>query len=227
MDKESNRITTGSDVMDWLLEGGYEKDVVSTIYGPAGSGKSNLCMICLKSSYEKKIIFVDTEGSFSIARLKQLSDDYKSILKNIILFKPTDFEEQKKVFFKLRKIISDKIGLIIIDSIAMLYRLEMGKTKEVSKVNKELGAQLSELITISRKFRIPILVTNQVYADFDDKEKVNMVGGDILKYASKCLIELQKSGPNKKAILRKHRSLPEGKEVLFRIVDEGLEEVEK
>jgi hypothetical protein len=40
---------------------------------------------------------------------------------------------------------------------------------------------------IARKKKIPVLISNQVYADFEDKDKVNLVGGDLLKYGSKCL----------------------------------------
>ena len=63
------RITTGSMSFDGLLEGGFEKDVISTIFGPAGSGKTNLCLITLANfSSHKKIIYIDTEGSFSVSR---------------------------------------------------------------------------------------------------------------------------------------------------------------
>ncbi|MCF7866011.1 DNA repair and recombination protein RadB [Candidatus Woesearchaeota archaeon] len=227
MDEENSKISSGSSIIDWLLEGGFEKDVVTTVFGPPGSGKSNLCMICLARNPDKKIIYIDTEGSFSVARLKQLTDDYETILKNVIVLNPTDFDEQKKVFDKLKKLVNDKIGLIIVDSIAMLYRLEVGKTKDVFNVNRDLGVQLADLVHITRKFKIPVLVTNQVYSDFEHKDKINMVGGDILKYASKCLIELQSFNGAKKAILRKHRSLPEGKEVIFKIIDNGFEEIEE
>ena len=50
-----------------------------------------------------------------------------------------------------------------------------------------------------------------------------MVGGDILKYGSKCLIELQNLHKNKRRIiLRKHRSQPEGKEIIFEIKEKGI-----
>jgi hypothetical protein len=39
---------------------------------------------------------------------------------------------------------------------------------------------------------------------------VNLVGGDILKYWSKCIIELKNERGKRQAILRKHRSLKEG-----------------
>jgi DNA repair protein RadB len=54
-----------------------------------------------------------------------------------------------------------------------------------------------------------------------------VVGGDILRYSSKCLIELKKVGDGDRiAILRKHRSLPENKVVAFKIVEHGIEQME-
>ncbi|MFA6073498.1 MAG: DNA repair and recombination protein RadB [Candidatus Woesearchaeota archaeon] len=225
--EEEHKISTGSDFLDEMLCGGYESGIVTTIYGPPGSGKTNLSLLCLTRNAEKKVIYVDTEGSFSVDRIKQLSSNYEEILKNVIILKPVNFEEQKKVFEKLKSMITDKIGLIIVDSIAMLYRLEIGISKDNFKVNRDLGVQLVDMVQIARKFKIPVIITNQVYADFEDKNKINIVGGDILKYASKCLIELQKTDTCKKAILRKHRSLPEGKEVCFKIINKGIEQIKE
>jgi len=216
--------------MDHLLNGGYEEGVVSTLYGPAGCGKSTLCLLALieVASQGKKVIYIDTEGGFSVERLKQLCKNYEEILSRVIFLKPTTFAEQKKAFEKLRGLKKDNIGLIIVDTIVMLYRLELGKNEDVYATNRELSRQISYLTEITRKKGTPILITNQVYSNFDEKDKVNMVGGDILKYWSKCLVELQIT-PNRKrrAVLRKHRSLPEGKQVLFEIKNSGLLSVSK
>ena len=224
-----NKIPTGSKILDAMLEGGYEKDAITTIYGPAGAGKTVLCLLAAMtmSRSGKKVIYVDTEGGFSVERLKQISEsikhDYKKILDNIIFLKPTVFEEQKKSFEKLKELVNDKIGLIIVDTIAMLYRIEMGKSEEVQGVNRELASQISYLTEIARKKNIPILITNQVYADFEEKGKVNIVGGDILKYGSKCLIELQITpNGNRRLILRKHRSIKPEQEFIYTIVEGGI-----
>lgn len=218
------RIPTGSKILDSLLEGGYEKDIITTIYGPAGSGKTNLCILCAINIVrnKKKVIYIDTENNFSVERVKQIALDYKKILENIIFLKPSTFEEQKKAFRKLKDLKSNT-GLIIVDTIATLYRLEFGNCDDVYAVNRELGKQLGYLVELSKKSQIPVLVTNQVYANFDDKEKVNIVGGDILKYSSKCLLELQITpGGNRRCILRKHRSIADQKEILFKIVEGGI-----
>ena len=223
-----NKIPTGSKILDSMLEGGYDPDIITTIYGPGGSGKTVICLLCaINIARHKKVVYVDTEGSFSVERLKQITGsiniDYKKILNNIVFLRPTSFEEQKKSFEKLKDIITDKIGLVIVDTIAMLYRLELGKNEDIYEVNRDLGKQIAYLSEITRKKHIPVLVTNQVYADFEDKDKVNIVGGDLLKYGSKCLIELQitPSG-NRRAILRKHRSLKEEREITFKIVEGGI-----
>ena len=208
-----NRIPTGSKILNEMIGGGYEKDAITTIYGPAGSGKTVLCLLAAMTMSRggKKVIYVDTEGGFSVERLRQISEsikqDYKKILDNIIFLKPTSFEEQKKSFEKLKDLVNDRIGLIVVDTIAMLYRLELGKSEEIHDVNRELGKQISYLTEIARKNSIPVLITNQVYSDFNEKDKVNIVGGDILRYGSKCLIELQITPDNnRRAILRKHGS---------------------
>lgn len=228
-DSKETKVSTGTEAMDWLLEGGYEKDAITTIYGPAGSGKTNLCLLCIANSVKgKKVIYIDSEGSFSIARFKQICIDYKEVAKKILFMNPTNFTEQKKAFSKLKELVDENTGLIVFDSVAMIYRLEMGKTKEVYSINKELGIQIGYLTEIARKKNIPIIITNQVYADFEKKDKVKMVGGDLLKYQSKCLIELEKYAQGiRKATIIKHRSLPEGKNILFRITDKGIEEAEK
>ena len=224
-----DKIPTGSKILDKMLDGGYETDVITTIYGPSGSGKTGLCILCAITIARlgKKVIYIDTENNFSVERFKQICSainlNHKKILNSIVFLKPVSFEEQKKTFVKLKDLVNNKIGLIIIDTIAMLYRLEIGKNDDVYEVNRELGGQLAYLNEITRKKNIPVLVINQVYADFDNKEKINMVGGDLLRYASKCLIELQTTpSGNRLAIIKKHRSIKEEKEITFKIVEGGI-----
>ncbi|MBI4141889.1 DNA repair and recombination protein RadB [Candidatus Woesearchaeota archaeon] len=222
---EEKKVSTGSDILDGLLDGGYENDAITTFYGPAGVGKTNVALLAAISAVQKgkKVIFIDSEGGFSVARLKQLVSNHKKIIENVLFLKPTNFAEQCRMFEKLKSLVNNKIGLIVVDTISMLYRLERKFGDEGHDFNRELGMQIACLSEITRKKSIPIVVINQVYTGFDTG-KISMVGGDILKYGSKVLIELQ-SGNNgvRKAVLRKHRSIAVDKEVLFRIVEDGFE----
>src|SRR3989338_9534676 len=108
-----NNISTCSKILDEMLNGGYEKDIITTIYGPAGAGKTVLCILCAINVARsgKKVVYVDSEGGFSLERLRQISShisqDYKKILDNMVFLKPTSFAEQKKSFEKLKSIVND------------------------------------------------------------------------------------------------------------------------
>ncbi len=246
--KHETKISAGSYDLNKFLFGGYETDIITTIYGPGASGKTNFCLLLAVSQAKKqnKVFFIDTEGGFSIDRVKQIikkdtnKEEFNEILEKtlqkILLLKPTSFEEQEDAFVKLQQNIKKgDISLIVVDSMVMLYRLELGdaiksgKDEKIKQVNRELARQLKQLNEIARKQHIPILVTNQVYAEFLSQEQekqgiergVSMVGGDLLKYWSKCLIELQNNRGKRKLILQKHRSLPQ-KELDFEITNYGI-----
>lgn len=223
----NNFFSTGNNDLDDFLNGGYDVDIVTTLYGPSGSGKTTLCILAAISTIRsgKKVIYIDTEGSFSVERLRQIApNDYEDILKNMLFLKPINFEEQQKAFDKLRLLISPSIGLIVVDTISMLYRLALGQTRDIQDVNRKLGMQLAYLTEISRKNKIPIIVANQVYSSFEEKDKVNIVGGDILKYSSKTLLELQCLKNSIRCfIVRKARSIEEGKKIYFKLVNSGIE----
>ncbi len=220
-----NKVSTGAAFLDEFLAGGYDTDIITTIYGPSGAGKTNFCLLAAVKAANsgKKVLLIDTEGGIAVERIKQIAPNYEDILKQIIFLNPVNFEEQKDIFEKIKTAVNKQLGMIIVDSISMLYRLELGKSEEVYEVNSSLGKQIASLVEIARKNNIPVLITNQVYADFDNRDEVKMVGGDLLKYGSKCLIELKKFNNCHGLILRKHRSLPEGKELRFRIVQRGME----
>lgn len=239
--ENSNRISAGSlDLNNWLY-GGYEAGIITMIAGPPASGKTNFVLLvaCSQAKKGKKIIFIDTEGGFSIDRIKQImGDGSEEVLKNILLLQPTGFEEQRKIFNKLvEQIKKETIGLIVVDGMAMHYRLELGAVKnkealsveDINKVNRALAWQMKVLSEISRKKDIPVIITNQVYTEFlSEKERqkgirpgVNLVGGDLMKYWSKSIIELKNENGKRKAVLLKHRSLPQ-KEFNFEIRNKGI-----
>ncbi len=220
------KISAGSyDINKWLY-GGYDTDIVTVIYGGPGTGKTNFCLLASVSQAKKgnKVIYIDTEGGFSVERIKQLAErEYEKVLKNIFILKPTSFSEQKKSFETLYRLLKKEASLIIVDGMTILYRLEFALARDkgeidMHRINSELVRQIKMLAEIARKREIPVIVTNQVY---NWEDSVKMVGGDILKYWSKCEIELDNEKGRRTAYLRKHRSLPE-KSLQFHITNEGI-----
>ena len=226
--KKIKRLPLNSKPLDELLNGGIEYQSLTNIYGPAGSGKTNFALLasvsCIKNG--KKVIFIDTEGGFSVERFSQITGDVDKFSKKINIYEPKTFEEQDKIIKDLDKKIDPDVGLIVLDSLVTLYRLKMDKDN-FQNANRKLANQLSILSKISREKNIPVLITNQVYSSFDNNT-IELVSKDVSKYWSKCLIELMKLERGKRiAILRKHRSLGEGRSVEFLITENGIVETKK
>lgn len=216
------RISTGCEPLDSLLGGGVEKGVISNFYGESGSGKTNVCIQVAAEVAENggKVAYVDTEASFSAERFIQIASE--DALDNIFLKDATDFQEQKESIKSLGDMKED-LDLVIVDSMVSLYRLKVNNDN-ANQINNELSDQLSQLSKIARKQEIPVLITNQVYTSFDE-DKLEIVGRDVPRYWSKCLVKLSQNRENTRtAEIAKHRSLPSGKKVQFQITDDGLVE---
>lgn len=207
--------------LDKILNGGLDRDAITNVYGPAGSGKTNIGLAAAISCSEK-VIYIDTEGSFSLERFKQMGGEKK--LASIIMLDVHTWDEQHKTVMKLEKIVEkDKVGLIVVDSLVNLYRLELDSAN-FQQINRQLATQYSVLSRITRKFKIPVLVTNQVYSR---GEEIELTSRMIARYWSKTLVELKKTDKEncRIAIIRKHRSVAEGKKIEFEITEKGMKQV--
>jgi len=212
------RLSSNTKVMDELLGGGIENGVITNFYGPAGSGKTNLCLIFTLSALKKgKVAYIDTESGFSTERFFQMGGTHED-LKNVIYEHPSNFREQEASLQKLRDL---ELSLIVVDSFVSLYRLVLNE-ENITNINRELAGQMAYLSNLAKEKKIPVIITNQVYSV--NSNEIELSGRDVVKYWSKCLIEIKKSDENRRlAIIRKHRSQPEGKKVEFEITATGIE----
>lgn len=205
---------------------GLEPKALTSFYGAPGTGKTNICLLAALECVKKdgRVIYMDTEGGFSIERMKQLNPDLDRVLERIEIVEPKGFEEQGKV---IRSLENKDADLVIIDSIAALYRLEYADSKTESKrvleANRELSKQLSILSNIARGKSIPVLVTTHTFRNWETREN-EIIGGDSIKYWSKAIIFFERTSKTseRKATVMKHRYLPEGGNVKFMLVNEGI-----
>ena len=225
--EDNHKIPTNSSI-DKLLDGGVEKGALTQIFGPPGSGKSNIALVLAVNVAKKgkKVVYVDTEGGISINRIKQIAgEDFSKIVNNIIVFEPTSFLEQNENLKTIELWIKKhqgEVDLCILDSAVALYRVDDMKS---SRLNKELGKQMWILAKIARNFDVAVVLTNQIYNSFDDDNKdIKAVGGTILQYSSKTIIQLERDDEFNKRIatLKRHRSIGEGRQVTFKIVERGI-----
>lgn len=226
---EDNHKIASDSALDVMLGGGFEKGTITQIFGPPSSGKSNIALALAVNVAKngKKVIYMDTEGGISVDRIKQIAgDDFSNVANNIIVFEPTSFSEQndklRSIDIWLRKNHED-VELIVLDSAVALYRVDDMKS---SKLNKELGKQMGLLSKIARQYDIAVLVTNQIYSaiDEDGNSDIKAVGGTILQYWSKVIIQLERGDEinQRVATLKRHRSIPEGKQATFSITSRGI-----
>ena len=226
--EDTHKILSNS-ALDVMLGGGFEKGTITQIFGAPSSGKSNvaLSLAVNVAKSDKKVIYIDTEGGISIDRIKQISgEDFSKVANNIIVFEPTNFLEQndtiKSIDVWLRKN-HDDVDLIIVDSAVALYRVD---DMNSSRLNKELGKQMGILSKIARQYDVAVILTNQIYSSYDDEgnNDIKAVGGTILQYWSKAIIQLERGDDinQRIATLKRHRSIPEGKQAIFSITSRGI-----
>lgn len=226
---EDNHKILSNSSLDVILGGGFEKGTITQIFGPPTSGKSNITLTLAVNvaKNNRKVIYMDTEGGISIDRIRQISGpDFSNVANNIIVFEPTSFQEQndmlRSIDVWLRKN-HDDVDLIVLDSAVALYRVDDMKS---SRLNKELGKQMGLLSKIARQYDIAVILTNQIYSAIDEEgnSDVKAVGGTILQYWSKVIIQLERGDEinQRLATLKRHRSIPEGKQAVFTITSRGI-----
>lgn len=210
-------ISSGLAALDTFLEGGYVKGRLSLIYGPAATGKTTLAlMVALEEAKKRKVFFLDTEGGFSVERVKQMvGDDATSCLENIFVIRIKSFDEQEDVIRTLSKLI-EKVDcdLVILDTLGVHYRKEL-QEDSFKLINARLRKMLDELERISRQYDLSVVINNQVYHDLEGN--VKLVGGEMVKSRADKIIELVKN--------QERYAVFNGKLFRFEIYDGGIRKV--
>ena len=224
-------IATGCGGLDELLNGGLAAETMHLLYGEAETGKTTLatqCAVnCARIGY--KTIYVDSEDTFRAKRLMQIASvDAQKVAPEIILARPKTFKEQTAIFDRLDEYLTEKVGLIIVDTITALYSAEVGgESKETFKLNRELNRQLAYLAQIVKTRRVPALVTSQVRSVLMAHEAgFEPVARRVLKFWSNVVINLKLTSESGviRAILEKHPQHLKPESCLLRIVEEGIKD---
>lgn len=217
------RIPLGCSQFDRLLGGGIESGSLTLLYGEAGAGKTNVCLQLARNiaSQGKKVAYIDTEG-LSSERMSQVFKGCEEAMKNILVFQVHSFSEQSDRIDKIERLAAvGAVSLVVIDSLTMFYRLN----HDDPSVRNEFVRQTETLLNIARKYEIAIMATSQVYANIQSGG-VEFLGGHPLHHNAKTIVRLDKRMEGKRvAVMIKHRSIPEGKSVMYRITETGIADV--
>ncbi len=229
------RLSTGCSSLDELLDGGIEYGSITEVYGEGGSGKTNLSLQLSRNTVRagRKVVFIDTE-SVSPERLHQICTDenndcdFDAVSSQIIFFTPYSLKEQSAAIQKAEKLLASGIdvGLIVLDSATIFYRVDLGNGND-NEPRKVLTRMITRILTMARRYDIPAFVTTQVYAD-PDADVLRPVGGTGMSHNAKTIVQLEQGEYGyRRAVVKKHRSIPKGKSVWFRITGLGIEDPEE
>jgi DNA repair protein RadB len=211
-----------------MLGGGFPAEAVSLVYGEAETGKTSLAIQCAVNCARRgiKSLFIDTDGTFSYERLSQIAEhDFQKISPFIIITRPTTFQEQSRAIDSLEKVITNKFGLVVIDSVTSLYRVELNDTAETYSANRKLNRQLAVLTQIAKTCGLAVLVISQVRSvPFGETVEMKPVATRVLNYWSDTVLDMRQTGQTRviKVIREKHPKIKGIGAIYVKIENSGI-----
>ena len=222
-------IPSGCGLLDEQLKGGLLEGTLSLLYGEAETGKTTLAIQCAVNCARigRKTIFIDCDGTFSPKRMAQIArDDFDRIAPQIILMQPEDFDQQAVVVERLDEYISERVGLIVVDTVTGLYREKLGDVMQRNfALNRELNRQMACLAQITKTRKVASLVVSQVRSLVSDEEvTVQPVAMRVLEFWADMTITLQPTAQTKviKAAVETRAEKRPAQLVLLQIEEKGL-----
>ncbi|MAG79196.1 DNA repair and recombination protein RadA [Candidatus Pacearchaeota archaeon] len=232
-------ITTGSKNMNELLGGrGIESKAVTEAFGAFGSSKTQLGLTLAintqlpleQGGIDGKSVFIDTEGTFRPARIKQISEglglDPENVLKNIFVARALNSDHQILLLEKISEMIKngEPIKLIIVDSLTTHFRAEFAGRGQLADRQQKLNKYLHNLMRLAEQHNLAIYVTNQVMANpaqmFGDP--TTPIGGNILGHFSTYRMYLRRGKKGSRVgKLIDSPNLPDN-ECIFFVTDKGI-----
>ncbi|XP_074147171.1 DNA repair protein XRCC3-like isoform X1 [Sminthopsis crassicaudata] len=224
---QHKKLGFGCSILNRLLRGGLPLVGISELVGQSSAGKTQIGLqlsLCVQYPYEyggleSGVMYICTEDVFPDKRLQQLialqhqlrTDVPGEIIKkikfgnSIFIEHAADIDTLFECIAKRAPILLSRgmVRLIIIDSIAALFRCEFGIQQSITKAKylQTLGAKLHQL---SNEFQSPVLCINQITSTVDERglagtnmdvlEKVSPALG--ITWSNQLLMRLMVSRPS-------------------------------
>ncbi|XP_049774598.1 DNA repair protein RAD51 homolog 3-like isoform X1 [Schistocerca cancellata] len=182
-------IVTFCKAIDDMLDGGIPLQSITEFCGAPGSGKTQLCLqLCVDvqipsifGGHEAEAVYIDTSSSFTLIRLSDMADacishcsliarqqgklpastfTMEAIKNGISYISVTNHIQLLAAVFQLSDILEKRnVKLIVIDSIT--FPLLYGELSSIQRT-RLLHQILDELHLCAKKFKVAVVVTNQL-----------------------------------------------------------------
>jgi RecA/RadA recombinase len=156
-------------------------------------------------------------------------ESFPTINNSLILYSPTDFDEQHDLIQRLEFfILNQKIGMIVVDTITNLYRQNLVIGRNDKQKYERLAFQVAFLHKLTREKKIPVIIFNQATIQKAateknkqtlEQERVSPVARAIMNYwADRHIILINRGFGKFEARIASHFD----KKVRFNISKEGI-----
>jgi len=234
--QDIGKISTGTDCLDLLLDGGVETQALTEVYGEFGCGKTQFChTMCVQVQRSKEeggleggVLYIDTENTFRPERIVSIAKsrgmDPEKALENIIVARAYNSSHQILILEEAGSIIKENnIKLIVADSAVGLFRAEYLGRGTLAGRQQKLNHFVHLLSRIAETYNCAAIATNQVMASPDVffGDPTRPIGGNVVAHTSTYRIYFKKSGKKRIARMVDSPHHPE-QEVIFALSDAGV-----
>ena len=156
-------LRTGMAALDEFLGGSLPRGIILDVYGPGGSGKSQLLMQAAAEAAAAgfRVAFVDTTGAFRPERILQMRP-VPGILHGIDVLRATSVAEQVAA-----PAMAGDVDLLLLDNITDLFSYEYGEEKAPAR-GRELASHMREIARWAITYDAGVMVANTVRRAGDD-----------------------------------------------------------
>ncbi len=239
--QDIGKISTGTNCLDMLFDGGVETQALTEVYGEFGSGKTQFChTMCVNVQKTKEqggqdggVLYIDTENTFRPERIVSIAKangmDPEKVLDRIIVARAYNSAHQILILEEAGPIIKENnIKLIVADSAAGLFRAEYLGRGTLSERQQRLNKFLHLLVRTAETYNCAAIATNQVMSSPDVffGDPTRPIGGNIVAHTSTYRVYFKKSGKKRIARMVDSPHHPE-QEVIFTLTEAGVSDPEE
>lgn len=218
-------ISTGILGLDDLLGGGIASGMIIDIFGPGGSGKTQLAMqISLNSLQDGTVLYLDATGEFSRSeRMLQLIKSKNlesSLLDDVIVARMRNVSEQLEYVKKISEL---RPNLVVIDNITDLFVFEYDQTVNMLEKHLRFMEYMHDLSLTAINTKVPVIVTNMVRS-MDGIETENLNKSISMFTHKKIKLEKLENDEKDEKVFKAQvfPSFGKRKEILYTITEAGL-----
>ena len=234
------KITTGTECLDTLFDGGVETQALTEVYGEFGCGKTQFChtmAVQVQKSKEEGgleggVLYMDSENTFRPERIVSIAKangmDPEKALDNIIVARAYNSSHQQLILEEASRMITENnIKLIVSDSAVGLFRSEYLGRGTLATRQQKLNRFVHLLVRLAETYNVASIMTNQVMSSPDQffGDPTKPIGGNVVAHTSTYRIYFKKSGKKRIARMVDSPHHPE-QEVIFALGEEGVTDPE-